>query len=248
MEIRPSQREHLLQYVEQRLAHTFLQRELLDLALTHSSWANEKNANDELSHADEHNERLEFLGDAVLELCVSHVLFNKYPHLREGALTKIRSQLVSSTSLARIARELALDRLLRLGHGEELQGGRQRDSILSDTFEAVLAALYTDGGFTCALNAVQKIFDDHWEEAASALTLSKDHKTRLQERVQQIFKSTPVYTLLKSSGPEHAKIFTIELKLPDGTTFLAEGSSFKKAEQNAARAALAAMDDEKKAL
>ncbi len=185
---------------------------------------------------------MEFLGDAVLELCVSHVLFFLCPTLREGALTKIRSNLVSTTNLARMARELGLDNLVLLGHGEELQGGRQRDSVLSDTFEAVIAAVYMDGGFDAALTSIQKIFRDHWDEAAADLASSKDNKTRLQEIIQQRFKGLPVYNLAGSTGPEHAKIFIIELRLPNGAVFHAQGPSYKKAEQEAARMALESIE------
>ncbi|MBQ7607693.1 MAG: ribonuclease III [Desulfovibrionaceae bacterium] len=241
----PEKRRQLLKEVEGRLAHTFKRNDHIELALTHSSFANEKvGVQDENSHqsATEHNERMEFLGDAVLELCVSHVLFKLCPTLREGALTKIRSNLVSTTNLARMARELALDNLILLGHGEELQGGRQRDSVLSDTFEAVIAAVYMDGGFQAALKTIQKIFNDHWDEAVSDQTASKDNKTRLQEIVQQRFKGLPVYNLAGSIGPEHAKIFIIDLKLPDGHVFQAQGPSYKKAEQEAARLALETME------
>ncbi|MBQ7617485.1 MAG: ribonuclease III, partial [Desulfovibrio sp.] len=128
----PLKRAELVKKLETALAHVFQDQSLLELALTHSSYANEEH------DGAAHNERLEFLGDAVLELCVSHVLFHRYSTSREGALTKYRASLVSTTSLAKLARELGLDQLLRLGKGEEQQGGRQRDSVLSDAFEAVL--------------------------------------------------------------------------------------------------------------
>ena len=128
--------------LEEKLGHVFARPELLDLALTHSSWANE------YSGGQHHNERQEFLGDAVLELCVSWELFRRFPEAREGELTKLRARLVSTVSLAERAREFGLDSLLKLGKGEERQGGRSRDSVLSDVLEAVLAAVYEDGGFT----------------------------------------------------------------------------------------------------
>ena len=130
--------------VKKRLGHSFARRELLDLALTHSSWANE------YSCGQEHNERQEFLGDAVLELCVSWEIYKRFPSAREGELTKMRSNLVSAVSLAERARDLGLDVLLKLGRGEENQGGRKRDAVLSDALEAVLAAVYEDGGFAAA--------------------------------------------------------------------------------------------------
>lgn len=217
---------------EHILGHTFIRRELLDTALTHSSWANENGA-------EQHNERLEFLGDAVLELCVSHELFRRFPTAREGSLTKMRSRLVSAPSLAGQARKIGLDTLLKLGKGEEGQGGRKRDTVLSDALEAVLAAVYADGGFAAAQAAVRELFAGMWPEAEAAEKIaSKDCKTRLQEIVQQRFGQTPVYVRRNSHGPEHARIFEVVLRLPDGKEIVAEGSSCKKAEQNAAQRAL----------
>ena len=217
--------------LEERIEHHFENMELLELALTHSSYANEEQS------GGAHNERLEFLGDAVLELCVSHVLYHLYPMSREGELTKVRAALVSTSSLASLARELKLDELLKLGRGEELQGGRQRDSVLSDTFEAVLAAVYEDGGFQAAQRSVNAVFATHWKYPGEE-KVPKDNKTRLQELVRQRFKAMPVYTQTACSGPDHARTFTVELTLPDGRTFSARGSSTKKAEQEAARCAL----------
>lgn len=221
--------------LEERLDHVFARPELLDLALTHSSWANE------CGGGQRHNERQEFLGDAVLELCVSWELFRRFPKAREGELTKLRARLVSTVSLAERARQLGLDGLLKLGRGEERQGGRDRDSVLSDVLEAVLAAVYEDGGFAAAQKAVARIFEQHWPQTAGQ-TQRKDCKTRLQEMAQQLFKDRPVYALLASRGPEHAKIFEVSLHLPDGREFMASGTSCKKAEQEAARLALLALE------
>lgn len=218
--------------LEQALGHAFLRPELLDLALTHSSWANENGRGE---HA--HNERLEFLGDAVLELCVSAQLYRRFPEAREGQLTRMRAHLVSTVSLAERARKIGLDALLKLGRGEENQGGRSRDSVLSDAFEAVLAAVYEDGGFVAAQDAVGRLFADRWPVCAER-TLPKDCKTRLQEASQQKFGRAPLYTRVGSRGPEHAKIFEVALHLPDGTEIVAAGRSCKKAEQDAARQAL----------
>ena len=133
-----------LELVKKQLGHGFIRKDLLELALTHSSWANE------CGPGQEHNERQDFLGDAVLELCVSWELYRRFPSAREGELTKMRSSLVSAVSLAERARDMGLDRLLKLGRGEESQGGRKRDAVLSDALEAVLAAIYEDGGFAAA--------------------------------------------------------------------------------------------------
>lgn len=221
-----------------RLGHTFAHPELLRLALTHSSWANECGA------GDAHNERLEFLGDAVLELCVSAELFRRFPKMREGELTRLRSRLVSTVGLAERARELGLDARLRLGKGEEQQGGRDRDAILSDALEAVLAAVYEDGGFAAAQGAVARIFEGHWPRGAGAPRV-RDCKSRLQEATQHLFGRTPVYARESASGPEHAKCFQVRLTLPDGQGFAGQGTSCKKAEQDAAGRALAALAAQK---
>ena len=146
--------------LEPVLGYVFTKPALLDLALTHSSWANE------YSCGQEHNERQEFLGDAVLELCVSWEIYKRFPSAREGELTKMRSNLVSAVSLAERARDLGLDVLLKLGRGEENQGGRKRDAVLSDALEAVLAAVYEDGGFAAAQKAVARIFAGQWPDRA----------------------------------------------------------------------------------
>ena len=226
--------------LQERLGHVFASPQLLDLALTHSSWANECDG------GQRHNERQEFLGDAVLELCVSWELFRRFPNAREGELTKLRARLVSTVSLAERAREFGLDGLLKLGKGEERQGGRNRDSVLSDALEAVLAAVYEDGGFAAAQKAVACIFERHWPQTAGQ-PQKKDCKTRLQEAAQQLFGERPVYARLASHGPEHAKIFEVSLHLPDGREFTASGTSCKRAEQEAARLALNALEPARKA-
>lgn len=223
----------------ERLGHRFRRPELLELALTHSSWANERGA----GHA--HNERLEFLGDAVLELCVSTELFRRFPTVREGELTRLRAHLVSTTGLAQRARELGLDAHLRLGRGEEQQGGRSRDAILSDALEAVLAAIYEDGGFAAAKDAVARIFAGHWPAAAGA-PQPRDGKSRLQEATQHLYGKMPVYAQVATSGPEHAKRFQVRLTLPDGREFAGQGTSCKKAEQDAAACALEALAAQKR--
>ena len=218
----------------ERLGHRFRRPELLELALTHSSWANERGA------GEAHNERLEFLGDAVLELCVSTELFRRFPEVREGELTRLRAHLVSTAGLAQRARELGLDAHLRLGRGEEQQGGRTRDAILGDALEAVLAAVYEDGGFAAAKDAVARIFAGHWPAGAAA-PQARDAKSRLQEATQHLFGTMPVYAQVATSGPEHAKHFQVRLTLPDGREFAGQGTSCKKAEQDAAACALEAL-------
>ena len=222
--------------LEDALGYRFADRSRLALALTHSSWANEG------GDAHQHNERLEFLGDAVLELAVSRELFDRYDRLREGELTRLRSELVSTASLACRARELNLGAALFMGRGEERQGGRERDAVLSDAFEAVLAAVYLDGGFAAAQACVGRIFSSLWPKREDFSPRHKDFKTLLQEVMQQRYRQRPVYGLLESHGPEHAKIFVVAVTLPDGTQYEAQGTSCKKAEQEAARLALAAAE------
>lgn len=221
-----------IQAVEKILAYTFRQQDLLHLALTHSSWANE---NGTLNH----NERQEFLGDAVLELCVSWELFSRFPAAREGAMTRLRSRLVSTTALAKLARDLGLEQCLLLGKGEEIQGGRHRDTLLSDALEAVLGAVFEDGGFEAARQVVRHIFADRWPSTVEHAP-HKDCKSRLQEIVQSTYKDRPLYVLLEAKGPEHAKEFLVRLELPGGQVFTASGPSLKRAEQEAAHMALQA--------
>ncbi|WP_147819203.1 ribonuclease III [Salidesulfovibrio onnuriiensis] len=216
--------------LEDCIHHRFSQVKHLEMALTHSSFANEQG--DAMD-----NERLEFLGDAVLELCISEEAYKRYPHVPEGSLTRIRSNLVKEKSLAAIARDLELERFLRLGKGEELQGGRDRDSLLADAFEAVMGAVFLDGGFEAAKAVIRDIFRERWPETPE-LPETKDFKSRLQEETQRLFQERPLYVLVDTRGPEHEKIFEVETTLPHGEKFTGAGTSVKKAEQTAARAAL----------
>jgi ribonuclease-3 len=222
--------------LERELGYLFRDAELFAAALTHSSFANEANA------GGRHNERLEFLGDAVLSLCVSSELFARFPGAQEGDLTRLRSRLVNASSLAALARGIGLDRHLRLGRGEENQGGRARDALLGDALEAILGAVYEDGGFAPARELVRRLFAEHWP-GTSAGEPEKDFKTQLQEVMQQRYRERPTYTLHASLGPEHAKIFEVRLLLPDGRSFSGEGHSLKRAEQEAARNALLSLND-----
>lgn len=222
--------------LQECIHHRFDQVKLITTALTHSSYANEQEGN-----AD--NERLEFLGDAVLELCISEEGFKRFPCAPEGHLTRIRSQLVKEKSLAGIARELRLHRYIQLGKGEELQGGRDRDALLADTFEALLGAVFLDGGFDAAKNVILRIFEDKWPKQAM-LPETKDYKSLLQEVAQERFKDRPVYVLAGTSGPEHEKLFDVDATLPTGMVFRGQGTSVKRAEQNAADKALEFLSEE----
>lgn len=225
-----------LDALETRLAYHFSDRTLLETALTHSSWANErKNA--------VHNERLEFLGDAVLEICVSETLYARYPMEREGSLTRLRSRLVGEEKLAELAKKLGLGDCLRMGRGEEAQGGRERPALLADAMEAVLGAAYLDGGQHIAAALVARLYEGQWPDPETTRK-GKDFKTRLQEVTQAKFHALPTYLPKGSSGPEHALIFEVELRLPDGFTLLAKGPSLKRAEQEAAACALKYLEEQ----
>jgi ribonuclease-3 len=217
--------------LQEVISHRFSQVKLLETALTHSSFANEH------EDAQQDNERLEFLGDAVLELGVSEMLYERNPGAPEGELTRMRARLVSEPALAALARELGLDELLRLGRGEELQGGRTRDALLADAFEAVLGAVFLDGGFAAARAVLRGIYSQRLP-APDETRRVKDAKSRLQELTQKDFRERPAYALLGGSGPDHAKVFEVELTLPDGRRLRASGPTVKKAEQDAAARAL----------
>ncbi len=221
----------MFQKLQSSINYQFAKLDLLVLALTHSSAANERQDNTF------HNERLEFLGDAVLELCVSRELYTRFPNAREGQLTAMRSRLVNQDSLARLAKKIRLDELLVLGKGEEVQGGRYRDSLLSDALEAVLGAVFEDGGFTEAERVVLLVFAGEWPLPEERLK-TKDPKSHLQEISQQRFKDRPVYHLNASTGPEHAKEFSVQVVLPENSVFVGTGTSLKRAEQDAARKAM----------
>lgn len=231
----------MLERLQKNIPYQFRQVKLLHTALTHSSYANER------QNSVEHNERLEFLGDAVLELCISDELYRHFGNTREGQLTAMRSRLVKQETLASLARGLGLSEALDLGKGEESQGGRDRDSLLSDAFEALLGAVYIDGGFEAARDVILHQFAALWPEGVEKIK-SKDNKSRLQEVTQELFCDRPVYSLLRSFGPEHAKVFEIRLDLPDKREFLAAGSSVKRAEQTAAQMALDILEEERKQL
>jgi len=220
--------------LQQSIHHRFAQVKLVRTALTHSSYANEQ-------EGDGDNERLEFLGDAVLELCVSEEGYRRFPDAPEGQLTRIRSQMVKEKSLAAIARELGLHRHILLGKGEELQGGRDRDALLADAFEALMGAVFLDGGFEAARRTILHVFENRWPRP-EMLPETKDYKSRLQEVAQERFRDRPVYMLAGTSGPEHEKIFMVDAVLPAGEVFRGISTSVKRAEQEAARLALEALE------
>lgn len=212
----------------------------LDLALIHKSFGNENRG--DIAIAERDNERLEFLGDAVLDLVISEILLTEYRDWAEGELSKMRASLVNERVLAGLARELGLGSLLKLGKGEEQTGGRDKDSILASTLEAVIAAIYMDAGYKAARTWVQARFLTRLNRAPVDESFG-DFKTRLQEIVQARYKSAPRYELVQTEGPDHDKTFEVRLLVDGNSVATASGKSKKEAEQNAARAALAILSD-----
>lgn len=214
----------------ERLGHAFGDLAPLRLALTHRSFVNET------PDATGDNERIEFLGDAVLDLAVSLVLMEMLPEAREGELSRAHARIVSGTSLAHVARDLGLGAVLRVGKGEERSGGRDRASMLADAFEAVLAAVYMDAGMAPVVEIVRRHFGHTLRAVERGETI--DAKTRLQELVQERFKTTPRYVVREATGPAHDKEFEVEILVGDESFGSGTGRSKKAAEQSAARVAL----------
>lgn len=221
------------------LGYRFSDLELLTRALTHRSHANE--------HGDEelHNERLEFLGDAVVGLCVGHELMLQLPDVREGQLTKLRAMVVSASGLATAAQALGLGDYLRLGRGEEQGGGRQKESIVSGAFEALVGAVFLDGGFEPVAAVLRRLLGE-LVEAAVRGELDRDFKTRLQEQLAA--QEAPLsYEVVGERGPDHAKVFAVAVRLGDRELARAEGHSKKEAEQRAAEGACEALGSDESA-
>lgn len=216
-----------LQRLSKSLGYRFQDPALLEQALTHRS------------AGQPHNERLEFLGDAVLNLIIAEELFRRFPSTREGVLTRIRASLVKGETLAAVARQLGLGQYLRLGGGELKSGGRDRGSILADCLEAVFGAVHLDGGYTSSRQVIVGLFEEQLEEAAAG-AFQKDPKTRLQEWLQSRQRSLPVYAVESVAGEAHRQRFTVVCEL-DGPPMKSRGSgsSRRRAEQDAAEKALA---------
>ena len=232
--------------LEESLGHHFQRRALLEQALTHSSQAREVEAaaaGSGTSSGD--NEILEFLGDAVLGLVTSEALFHRFPKFQEGHLSKLRAHLVGQRHLLRVAEQLEIGHYMRLGRGEEKSGGRNKASLLVDALEAILAALYLDGGWTVARDFIVRVIVEpelaHMKLETSAIPVM-DFKSALQEALQARGGPQPVYMLVKEEGPEHKKTFTVEVRIPEPVLgqFVgrAQGATKKRAEQEAARQAL----------
>lgn len=215
-----------------KIEHEFSDLKLLETALTHRSFLNEQHTTEV-----KHNERLEFLGDAVLELVVTQYLFENYPKRPEGDLTSFRAALVKTPSLADTALELEMGEYIRMSKGEEATGGRTRPYILANTFEAILGALYLDAGFEKCQEFVKQNLLVKLEDIVE-YRLDIDPKSKLQEFAQEKFKYTPNYQLVSETGPDHEKVFTMEVIIEDKPIATGEGNSKQEAEQTAAEAAL----------
>lgn len=218
---------------ERKIGYNYKNIDLLKLALTHSSYGNEV-YNDKLHN----NERLEFLGDAVLEITVSDFLYKKNEDVPEGQLTKKRASIVCEPTLAICARELNLPEMLFLGKGEDVTGGRFRDSIISDALEAVIGSIYLDGGIECAKDFINKFILNDIESKS----LFVDSKTILQERIQAGYTSGPEYVLTGESGPDHNKTFEVDVRIEGKTIGHGAGRTKKAAEQQAAYNAIIKME------
>lgn len=223
--------ENYLNNLQTTIGYRFADRQLLLQALTHKSFSNEQ------VEFVPHNERLEFLGDAVLELAVSDWVFNHYPDIPEGGLTRIRAEVVSERGLSQIACQLQIGEVLRLGKGEKRSGGDEKPSLLADTLEALLGAIYREGGFALVSGVVETIFREVIEKSA-LLRYGSDYKTCLQERLQALYGHLPEYLLAQVDGPDHQKIFSMEVYYSGKLLGKGSGSSKKNAEQKAAAAAL----------
>jgi len=230
-----SQASHL-DDLQRVLNYCFRNPQTLYQALIHRSFAHE---NPHLQQVD--NETLEFLGDAVLGLAVSHLLIERFPNLNEGDLSRLRSSIVNEKELAKLASSLNLGDFLLLGKGEESTGGRQKPSLLADTLEAVLAAIYLDGGLEITIDVVKRLFYAYLDSERDEDPLKiwdKDYKTQLQELAQARFKLTPGYVLETEEGPDHDKTFEVSVTLEGQILARGSGKSKKEAQQEAARWAL----------
>ena len=227
----------MIKDLEEAIGYRFQNITLLQNALTHSSYANERWHNSLLS-----NERLEFLGDSILGMVVAEYLYKQFPDRPEGELTKMRADMVCETSLAAIAEKIGLGQHLLLGHGEDRLGGRSRASILADAVESVIAASFLDGGMAAAKSFIEKFVLTNVPVKRMHNT---DYKTALQELVQQKKNQTLTYVLTGESGPDHDKVFCVDVLLNDQRIGSGTGSSKKRAEQSAAQSALEVMASEK---
>ena len=225
---------NLLDKLQQILGYKFSDITLLKAALTHSSFANENKKSRNVG-----NERLEFLGDSVLGMTVAQLIYSAKTDMPEGRMSKMRAELVCEKNLASLAREINIGSCLLLGKGEEKNGGRERPSILADAFEAVIAAMYLDGGIQPVFDFISSVLDFSEDRFAAQ---SSDHKTALQEYVQEKSGQSLCYHVVGESGPDHMKIFKVEVRINGKPLGAGEGRTKKEAEQRAAKSALGALN------
>ena len=218
--------------LEKRLGYKFKDDVLLQRALTHKSYANE------LKNTVEHNEKLEFLGDAVLDLVVGELLFERFPLDTEGGLSKKRASIVNEEVLSHISLSLGLNKWLNLGKGEAMTGGALKPRLLASSLEAVVGAFYMDAGFVTTRDYIRKEFESVMTQVCGNEDFEKDYKTRLQEIVQKSLRETPHYEVLAEEGPPHDRIFAVCVKVKEEILAEGRGRSKKMAEQSAARCAI----------
>jgi len=228
--------------IETKLGIVFKDKALLDTALTHRSYLNEHR-----EASLQNNERIEFLGDAVLELIISTYLFKTYPEKSEGELTNIRAAVVRTESLAEESRNLGLGEHLRMSKGEKESGGRDKDYLLANTFEAILGAIYQDQGLDVCREYIERTLLKKVSRIVEN-NLFIDPKTQAQEIIQAKFKVTPIYEVVKQEGPDHDKIFTVGLKINNKQIAVGTGSSKQKAEEEAAKATVELLNNQGKSL
>jgi len=236
---RPSGKSHFNK-LEKKLGYTFKDTTLLYQAFQHASYVNEKG-----DEGLKDNERLEFLGDAVLDLAVSHILMDHFPEIDEGDLSRYRSMIVDEQGLCAAASNLKLGDYILLGKGEERTNGRKKPSILANTMEALLGAIYLDAGYDQALQIVQSIFSSSLKRIDRP-EMAHDFKSRLQEFTQKVSRTMPKYRLIKEKGPPHDRRFIVEISYEGKTLAQGEGRSKKEAEQHAAREALLCLKADKR--
>jgi ribonuclease III len=228
--------------LEQSLGYKFQNLALLERALTHRSWAYEQmpfGKDDEIREL--HNESLEFLGDSILGLAVADYLFSNHPKATEGELTLMKHRLVNTETLAKLSENLDLGSFLKFGRGEEKTGGRKKQALLADVFEAVLAAIFCDSGYTVAKNFVHRTFKDEFRQITPQSAI--DYKTLLQEKLQAQKLLPPTYQVIKTEGPPHKRIFYVKAIL-DGKNYEGKGTSIKSAEMDAANVALKKLENQ----
>jgi len=239
--VRTSDSENL-DHLEEIIDYRFADRDLLVQAMTHRSWAHEQVSPRSQHEARRlHNEALEFLGDSILGLVVADYLFRAYPRATEGELSRMKHRLVSSPTLARASTNLGLGEFVRFGRGEEKSGGRRKAALLADVFEAVMGAIFVDGGLPAATRFVERTLGEELRRADPVAAAAADPKTMLQERLQANREPAPQYTVIETLGPPHRRTFHVELKWNGGAT-RGEGRTIKAAEAAAAQIALAQMD------